>query len=363
MSIWMECSSCNSQFKLDDSLAGLKGKCGQCGAILQVPSLLQPGEDGLPRLADEDELPLAETASAPSAPGGPIVLELSPLSVDVARLARAKDDIVTDPTRSFWADAWLSFAIPFRARGRWILLIVLVWQLLLQLRNLSPVLWLPITAISIILSGLLTCWLYGLFLGTVAETCRGQDDLPSAIAEQPMSSVADIIRPIFLFIASVAWVWLPLSIYAIVYFWHGKVLGGTADLGLLAGLWALGVFLWPMTLLTIALHDLSFSPLRYDRQLLTIGQAFTQYLAIWPLLLLTLGMHLAILAILLPPGLISRVMLTATLPGPVQAVTAGLMIVLNILGWPLQTYLMLVSMRIIGLFYRHNKRHFAWVAE
>ena len=362
MSIWMECSSCNSQFKLDDSLAGLKGKCRKCGAILQVPSLLQPGEDGLPAFADEDELPLAEPAPPPSAPDGPLVLELSPLSFDVARLEREKNDIFTDPTRSFWADAWLSFAIPFRARGLWILLIVLGWQILLYLMTVGGVRWLSGLVLNLVLNGLFTCWLYGMFLSMVAETCRGQDEMPSSFAEPDMSTMADIIRPIFLFLGSVAWVWLPLSIYAVVYYWRGKVLGGTADLGIMAGLWGLGVFIWPMTLLTISLHDLSFSPLRYDRQLLTIGRAFTQYLAIWPLLLLTLGSHLLIWGITMQPwanAIIPRLQMPYPMIGKVQIVTTGL----AILGWPLQTYLMLVSMRIIGLFYRHNKRHFAWLAE
>lgn len=118
------------------------------------------------------------------------------------------------------------------------------------------------------------------------------------------------------------------------------------------GLFALGVFIWPMTILTIALHGFTMNALRYDLQLISIGRAFAPYLAIFGMLILTLG---------LGSGFVLEALNLLPASQTIQAVRSSFVGSVAIMS--VQTYMMLVSMRIIGLFYRHYKSRFAWQAE
>ena len=107
-----------------------------------------------------------------------------------------------------------------------------------------------------------------------------------------------------------------------------------------------------MTILSVAIHGFSPRVLRYDKQLVTLFRAFPAYLAIW---LLLIGV-----------GLGAYVCMTAT---AVVAAFLGLqdllaaLILLFVVMACVQAYAGLVTMRIIGLFYRHYKSRFAWQAE
>jgi hypothetical protein len=117
----------------------------------------------------------------------------------------------------------------------------------------------------------------------------------------------------------------------------------------------LGIFLWPMMLILFALHSLN-SLARLDLVFLTIARTFAAYLAIWLLLLLV-----AVLMYLPAALWLLSLLNVQTITQPVFL--QGRDIVIKIGLALFQTYLMLVAMRIIGLYYLHFKRRFAIVME
>ena len=81
MSILCRCNSCNTRFRVKDSLAGKKGRCAKCGAVFRIP-VPQPtpevSEQDLPPPIDEPpievEIVLAEAIeSLPLPPTNPPV--------------------------------------------------------------------------------------------------------------------------------------------------------------------------------------------------------------------------------------------------------------------------------------------------
>lgn len=115
---------------------------------------------------------------------------------------------------------------------------------------------------------------------------------------------------------------------------------------------ALGVFFWPSTILTIAVGD-SLGAIRPVLIVRTVVGAFLPYLAIWAMLLAAISLFVAPIAGI-TAGLLDNTRLAGLLGGGwttyvIASVLAG--------------YLMIVIMRIIGLYYRHFKSDFAWAAE
>jgi len=341
MPISLECFACGSHFTLADELAGRTGKCTVCGAILDIPA---PDGAGELQLADEPQLvedpsdaarPTAISDPARRAGGDATVLNLA-AGERPAPVYHGPNDAIQAPRRGFWADAGLSFIVHFRRYGPAVLITIFVLNVIMGFLSFAPF-------IGMVGQLFISAWLCAYYLNVIGETCRGEDDLPPLGLEDGLWD--GLIRPYLLFLGSVLWVMLPVIIWGTALYFHGQVLGDAPDTALALGLTALGIFIWPMTILTIAIHGFSPTILRYDQQLVSIARALPQYLAIWLLLLINAtGLFLASLF------LYSRADLV-------------LLIVLTLLLCAAEGYAMLAAMRIIGLFYRHNKRKFVWEAE
>jgi hypothetical protein len=379
-----------------EKLAGKRARCARCGYMFEIPAvagesapppassaaaprpMTQTGsagaspksaarpapapkpspppaqeDDGLFALADGDAYPAPPAAAAAAAP--PVVLNLAGPQPTEAQIAVAAGHVVTAPTRSFRADALHSFVVPFKGGGIFILVFMLVAQLFLRLLSIFPSIGFSTPILILFLRAVIIGWICSVFLNTISETCRGEDELPSM-------SLADgiweeTILPFLQFFGSFLWVFLPGLILLALGAIKAANSGDVADVFL--GIpWAfmvfflLGVFIWPMTILTIAIHGLTMNALRYDLQLISIGRAFVPYLAIFGMLTVTLGL-----------GVGSLLAATGILPdlGALEDVVHSFVGSIAILF--VVAYMMLVSMRIIGLFYRHFKQRFAWQAE
>jgi len=311
MSIPVSCPNCGARFNAPDTAAGRKGKCGRCGVIVDIP------------------------AAAPAAPPPPDLPPVAPPQV-----VRAEPD---KPQRGFWEDAMLSFAVPFRGSGPFVLLILVALNAVHAFLSLAGFIG---YAGRLIITG----WLFSFYFSIILNTAGGEDDLPRFdMTGGPWES---IIRPMLLYFGALVWVMLPLILWSAAIWFGGTIISRRADVVVVLVLALIGLFLWPMTVLTVAIRGFSLEALRYDKQLLAIVRAFPQYMAVWLFLLVSVG------------GAIATMFATSFIAAPSgeEGFFLGTAVIV-IATAVISAYFIIVAMRTIGLFYRHYKRHFAWIAE
>jgi len=351
MPIRFPCSACGKTMRAPDAFAGKKAKCPLCGAVQVIPAeddagLFPPVSAERPPAAQPAAPTGAETVDCPGC--GEAMPRAAPACPACGRvrgsgLTAASAAPSTAPTRGFWADAMLSFAMPFRGGGAFLFGFVVLMHIIYSVLGFAGCIG---SAGQFIIAG----WLCSYYLNIIQDTCAGQDALPNFTMTEGMWD--DVVRPLLLFLGGTAVVLFPLLAWAALRWYFGAVFGSGPDaivgIVLLLG----GLFLWPMTILTIAVHGFSLKVLRYDMQLLTIVRAFPPYLAIWLLLIVVaVGAWVCTAAASLAVAILGLKDIVLAL---------GIFILSASL---LQGYVGLVSMRTIGLFYRHHKRHFAWEAE
>ncbi len=357
-----ECTTCGGRFELDDSKAGHRGVCSRCGSEIEIP--------GDPLMADLTPLELADDdfddepqSTVATDDGEPILLNLA---TDPAKREQTKVAWVgstTAPVRRFWADAGMSFTLPLKGKGVLVLIFgtflycaaVMIGGIVsaIFILALMPVIWyspfhgLPLLFLGpcVLISAPIMGYLCAYWMRVVQATCGGEDELP-AMAFDGWWDGACI--PFFQVIGTVLWAAAPLGIWGWLVYCYRPILPGVGDLIVTLSLVVFALFMWPMTFLAVAINGFTFSALRYDLQLLTIGRSFTSYLIICVLLTVPAASTCGILyAMISVSGITGWAALT--LVGLLLAVVS--------------TYFSFVAMRIIGLFYRHSKRRFAWEAE
>lgn len=383
MAISFDCSHCQAHFSVADSLAGRKAKCTRCGQAIQIPApAVRLDDDGLIALADEPEAEARHTVAPPpppfptaaggrkgkakgtrpkparppppapqgqfiSAPAHPVqqavVLDHAPPPGLVLR-----DDGTYGISRGFWPDLGHSFIYVARGRGPFIFIMMVLMVVARSILGIIPVPIFP-AAGRLLLTGLL----FAYYFEIVGETCRGEDELPSFGGGSGF--LDDVVFPFFKYVATYAWVLLPAIAWWISLIYRGRVEmlvipTEAVDIWILGGLVLLGVFLWPMTALSVAINGFTLDVVRYDLQLITIARAPLGYLAIWLLLV-------AANAIMVASAL--ALQLAAAVLGGGLALAMGAILLTAIAA----AYATVVSMRAIGLFYRHYKDRFAWAAE
>ncbi len=347
------CDGCGGRFEVDDAWAGRRVRCGRCGTILTIPET-DPftRDDAAPLpLAGEDEDDRPDPSEVPVEvfpEDAPILLDHATDEQAKGRARHAQGLPTTEPTRSYRADLAYTFVFPFRHLG-WLRLAFLVamyaFAAVLGLMALFPI----YGAIfylcgQFIVFGGLSAYCFSI----IEQTCAGEDRLP-AFDFQPGEAV---VGPFFRMLGTVLWVAWPALLWEGLMYAHGSLLPTRlADLGIAISLAAVAVGLWPMTILTVAIFGFSPTMLRYDNLLLGIGRRFGAYLVTCLFLaaaaacfygLLVLGANAALALMREWFGLWCLLSAGASVGCAVSAVMA---------------------MRVIGLFYRHNKRGLPWEAE
>lgn len=360
MSIYVLCPDCRTRLKVPDSSFGRRGKCNKCGHVFEISPATQAERAATPSLAVK-AMPLSSNASTrpPAISKQPqaITLDLAPSANAIARAPDAPEkrtdsqsserDVISQPVRGFWPDAALSFLTPFQGRGRFVLVILLILYTVNAILGFASIFGLAGRAC-------ITGWIVAYYFSVVAEVCRGADDLPPFIVESGLWD--GIVRPMLLWAGSMIVAFLPLAIWLAVWGTVNETTSGLSEMAGLApaiGFAALGIFLCPMVVLTVAINGFTWEALRYDRHIAAIGRTPLAYLGIWLFLLLVVGGRVIIvLTSRLLPGIWARGMSDFAFH---LVAETGLMLA--------NGYLALVGMRIIGLFYRHHKHHFLWLAE
>lgn len=359
MALRVKCK-CGKVLKIPSRLAGKLAACPQCKRKYRIPSEPdpQPSHLDLDLLTDMPVDP-------PTSPHG-IELETNPgselappsaIAVDTQgpiKLGYARDqetpsaigsrlgDAIEGPKRTFWADALGSFIYPVRnvsngAVCGFILAISSV-AVLLQFAGIFGLIGIFI----------INAWLAALYFSIIQDTAAGSNDLPNLIGGNGMMD--DLFLPAFKFIGAVAVVLGPAAILSICI----RLGWVPASLRVMGIMWfAAGIFILPISLLLFA-FDAPGAIFRLDLIITTIFRTLLPYLAMWLILLAVAAFYgLTFLA----PDLIE--FKSPGSGGKLIETHIGLGFLLRMLG----TFLTLVAMRVIGLYYLHFKKRFAFDLE
>lgn len=363
MALRVKCK-CGKVLKIPSRLAGKVAACPQCKRKYRIPA--EP--DPQPSHLDLDLL-AGLPVDPPSSPHG-IELETNPGSAlepptavavdknEPIKLGYAREhgtpaasssplsDGIADPRRSFWADALGSFIYPVRSGGNVVTLMVILFISAIQ--EFIP----NFACLGLICSSIIFGWLAALYFSVIQITATGSDDLPGIRMEDGI--VDDIIKPAFYYIGAILVVLLPSLLLAVAV-----ALGWVPQsMGIMLPFWlAAGIFLLPITLLLFA-FDAPGMIFRLDLIASTIFRTILPYLAIWILLsLVGFGLLMTVAGSSIVDSFMPKFLLNASLKQ--ATIGMSLNVVLNIAG----TYLTIVAMRVIGLYYLHFKKRFTIVME
>jgi hypothetical protein len=183
-------------------------------------------------------------------------------------------------------------------------------------------------------------WLLGFYLNIIYETAFEIDKLPEIYLGTSITFLWYIIKPLFLFSVTMAVVQLPFIIRFIMLKEQGLSFEDIlqSKFGLLHVLFILGLFLFPIAILTTAIGK-DITLFRPDYLLRPIFRAFVPY----------------VVTVLL---LIAAALLETQ---TTQYTGAGLLTTAGHLAMNFTIQLIaIIAMRSIGLFHRHYSCHLAW---
>jgi len=183
-------------------------------------------------------------------------------------------------------------------------------------------------------------WLLGFYLNIIYETAFEIDKLPEIYLGTSITFLWYIIKPFFLFSLTMAVVQLPFIIVLVLRKDEGLTIENIrqAEFGLLHILFILGLFLFPIAILTTAIGK-DITLFRPDYLLAPVFKAFVPY----------------VVTVLL---LIAAALLETQTS---QYTGAGLLTTAGHLAMNFAVQLIaIIAMRSIGLFYRHYSCHLAW---
>ena len=183
-------------------------------------------------------------------------------------------------------------------------------------------------------------WLFGFYLNIIYETAFEIDKLPEIYLGTIITFLWYIIKPLFLFSVTMAVVQLPFIIVLVLRKDEGLTIENIrqTEFGLLHILFILGLFLFPIAILTTAIGK-DITMFRPDYLLRPIFRAFVPY----------------VVTVLL---LIAAALLETQ---TTQYTGAGLLTTAGRLAMNFAVQLIaIIAMRSIGLFYRHYSCHLAW---
>ena len=183
-------------------------------------------------------------------------------------------------------------------------------------------------------------WLLGFYINIIYETAFEIDKLPEIYLGTSITFLWYIIKPLFLFSVTMAVVQLPFIIVLVLRKDEGLTIENIrqAEFGLLHILFILGLFLFPIAILTTAIGK-DFTMFRPDYLLRPIFRAFVPY----------------VVTVLL---LIAAALLETQ---TIQYTGASLLTTAGHLAMNFAVQLIaIIAMRSIGLFHRHYSCHLAW---
>jgi len=293
MTIQFNCPNCSSLIAFSDKNAGKRARCLTCGQLFIIPA-----KDGEKPKKIEPKIQKAEPV-----PGF---------------------------YRAVLVDSWRLFIGPQNSTSLAFVIAAVCFKFFLGK---------GICCVNYISFVVVWGWLLGFYLNIIYETAYDIDSLPQIYLGTSITFLWYIIKPLLVFLLTMAAVELPFIIALVIL----KSPGLAAEDTLLAeivlqALFVFGLFLFPVAILTIAVGQ-DFTLLRPDYLFAPVVRAFRPYLV-------TAGLLVA--ASILESQ-------TQQYAGQDVPVAAGhLMLNLAVQA------VAIIAMRSIGLFYRHYGCYFAW---
>jgi hypothetical protein len=293
MTIQFFCPNCNEIIGFPDKHAGKRARCTTCGRLFIIPS---------------------ENYKKPKK----------------VELSKEKGE----PLPGFYRDVFVDN-----------------WKLFFDSENVTPLVFvIAVVCFKFFTAGSPCCafvthyaiwgWLLGFYLNIIYETAFEIDKLPEIYLGTSITFLWYIIKPFFLFSLTMAVVQLPFIIVLVLRKDEGLTIENIrqAEFGLLHVLFILGLFLFPIAILTTAIGK-DITMFRPDYLLRPIFRAFVPY----------------VVTVLL---LIAAALLETQTN---QYTGAGLLTIAGHLAMNFAVQLIaIIAMRSIGLFYRHYSCHLAW---
>jgi hypothetical protein len=293
MTIQFFCPSCNEIIGFPDKHAGRRARCTNCGQLFIIPS---------------------ENYEKPKK----------------VELPEEKGEPLPGFYRAVFVDNWKLFFDPENATSLVFVIAVVCFKFFTYGSFCCG------CATHYIVWG----WLFGFYLNIIYETAFEIDKLPEIYLGTSITFLWYIIKPLFVFVITLAVVQLPFTIR----FFMLKEQGLSNDdiihseFGSLHVLLIFGLFLFPMAILTASVGQ-TFTMFRPDYLLGPIFKAFFPY---------------SVTVLLLVAAALLEMQTT-------QYTGAGLLITAGHLAVNLAVQVIAIfAMRSIGLFLRHYKSHFAW---
>jgi len=369
---------CGVRFRLPDTTIGRKARCPACNTV-SIVTPDQPGRDkaSIPLQGDEASAKQCQTPfdaeestigrwleefgkheSDASSQTNPTTLIPSrqsrqshrnePDDILAApvrrphRSATAEDasqpdedrDWITGPEQPFWKD-WAESFVFFTDANNFLTLFFLT------LINMTNTLLPHGGILGLLGSVLVNGYLCAVAMAIVVETASGENELPNLWIDDILD---DLVMPMFRCLGTWAFCLIPVGLVQLLAWYNGLELPHTAFIALAAAC----AFFWPVVVLCVAIGG-GFQGLWPHTIIRTAWAAPLPYLAVWGALLVAAGVTF-----------LPDTDLFASL-GSRWGVRG--MILLRMAGYAMSVYAMIVAMRVIGLFYRHYKKRFPWVAE
>jgi hypothetical protein len=331
--------TCGETIEFPDNLVGRLATCKSCNAIFTVPRPASEEElDEIDNLFEEpvgeSEEPLIDMLVPPPDPPPPAPPpnkenDASEDSNDDE--GDSEDDFLDD--KSFWGD--LVEAFEFIVHGRSLMTYISLTLLVYLSSFLTCV-----SMFGIVVWFLINGYLCAYCLSVIIQSAMGVDELPELSFDNFWD---DVIDPFLRFVIS--WVCVLIPAFAMGLGYTAARLPMDWELfGILA---IGGACFWPATILMVAIAD-GFSGLSPLLVLRTILSAPIPYVVV------ILGLVFA--------GGISIYVEKQLAPATWTPASWAVMLSTFFLGKMIHIYSMIVSMRIIGLYYRHYHRRFPWAA-
>lgn len=330
--------SCGAPIGMPDHAAGKAAKCMTCGSRLVVPALVQSpvaapagADDDIPlELEPEPQRPVTRAPSIPAREperAAPTHTQYAGASADAHRAAR-----LARKQRSYAADALYSFIKVLSPMGLGVILAIGIALIALAYFQTLSVRSYRIGWFLILISyGAVFAYCYQV----IVNTAGGEDGMPSLFFDDWWAEVVTSLLSIAGALLALA---SPAIFTAIGFTMVNADPEVTTWAVAIAGF--LGLFFLPATVLAVAMGGLSVLA-RFDLVARTVATAPLQYIALWLMILLAVGISLG--------------------TGAYMTTNAGNLSPVVIMAF-VEVYFLLVFARQIGLFYRHFSERFPWSA-
>ena len=353
---------CGAKYRFPDTSLGKHAKCKKCGETFV---LRDEEEQGVLALTPEDPsiAPVRAESGVPGPQQGQVFLPHEPtLAIGPGSLSSKPSPRMEDAPRSYWSNVLWSFLFP--AEPASLITFMIIWFVM----SLAPLLS-RLFGMGFLLSLLINGWFAAFRFDVIQSAAAGERDLPQLSSSGDM--FWDSLASAFRWIGSWAVVMLPATAYLFLLYYQGQATlmdvivtlsSGVAnmlqfasgDLIIFTALVCMGLFFWPIVVLCVALGGFE-TLFRVDLIVLTVFKTFPTYL-------LTLALMFGAIAL-------QQVLLGAAETGVLGGstgfggVAVGNSLLFLVLKAGLESYLSIVLMRLIGLYYYHGKDRFAWSWE